>query len=428
MRCESYRLAQIALSLSLLWAGSVVAQSAENTNTDTISHWQKPDWLTASIRDALWSSNRQLDDQTWIHQPAIWLKAKGKINQNFSGLVSAFKVDESHAPDYAMQSRINEAYLTFKHEDTQIRLGRQIFSWGRADRINPSDFLGAKNLTQLVTDDEQQRLGVDAIKLTQSFSNISVNLVHAFRFTPTRSLLPPAVNRQAVDVQTEKASQQALRLDWNHEGLDGSLTYFDGLEKNPYLALDPARGSVVRTYSRIRALAADFATSINKVGLRGEVAMIRHRAPALADAYFTRGSTLYSVLGVERELPDWCNLNLQYIYRLERPRQSPASAPLPVLGELALVQGLVDFAPDHVNHALSLRLAKNFLNDRMQTELVLLHNLRRHDYAVRPRLVFDWTDNTKLSIGADLFRGKTDSVFGSIRNNSVFFVELGYTI
>ncbi|MFX9015996.1 hypothetical protein ABTN29_20110, partial [Acinetobacter baumannii] len=80
-----------------------------------------------------------------------------------------------------MQSRINEAYLTFKHEDTQVRFGRQIFSWGRADRINPSDFLGAKNLTQLVTDDEQQRLGVDAIKLTQSFENLSVSLVHAFR-------------------------------------------------------------------------------------------------------------------------------------------------------------------------------------------------------------------------------------------------------
>lgn len=428
MRGDSQRLAQLALSLTLLWVGSVVAQAADNATAESGNQWQKPDWLTASVRDALWSSNRQLDDQTLIHQPSIWLKAKGKINQNFSGLVSAFKAYEGHAPAYAMQSRINEAYLTFKHEDTQIRLGRQIFSWGRADRINPSDFLGAKNLTQLVTDDEQQRLGVDAIKLTQSFENLSVSLVHAFRFTPTRSLLPPDINQQAIDVQTERNSQEALRVDWNHEGLDASLTYFDGLEKNPYLALDPARGTVVRTYSRIHALAADFATSLNKVGLRGEVAMIRHRAPALADAYFTRGSTLYSVLGVEREIPDWCNLNLQYIYRLERPRQSPANAPLPVLGELAFVQGLVDFAPDHVNHALSLRLAKNFLNDRMQTELVLLHNLRRHDYAVRPRLVFDWTDNTKLSIGADLFRGKADSVFGSIRNNSVFFVELGYTI
>ena len=51
-------------------------------------------------------------------------------------------------------------------------------------------------------------------------------------------------------------------------------------------------------------------------------------------------------------------------------------------------------------------------------------NLREHDYAIRPRVSLRYSDHIKFSAGADVFKGKEESCFGSIKKNTVAFAEV----
>jgi hypothetical protein len=46
---------------------------------------------------------------------------------------------------------------------------------------------------------------------------------------------------------------------------------------------------------------------------------------------------------------------------------------------------------------------------------------------ISPRATYAINDNLKVSIGADVYRGPADSVFGLLRANSLEFGELGYS-
>ena len=45
-----------------------------------------------------------------------------------------------------------------------VRAGRQIIAWGRADGVNPTDNLSGQDLTLLVPDDVDRRLGTTAVR------------------------------------------------------------------------------------------------------------------------------------------------------------------------------------------------------------------------------------------------------------------------
>ena len=50
------------------------------------------------------------------------------------------------------------------------------------------------------------------------------------------------------------------------------------------------------------------------------------------------------------------------------------------------------------------------------------------DGLIRPKLVYEWQDNVKTWVGADIFYGDRDGLFGQFRENDriVIGVELGY--
>lgn len=173
--------AGVPLTLALA-LGSAVAQP---------SKLQTP---TGECRAGYWSSNRNLDERdgngllacslAWRQPIAQGLRAvfSGRAGQNISGEARGF------------DSRLREGYVEWESGDWSLRVGRQILAWGRADRINPTDTLSPRDFTALVAEDEEQRLGIDAVRLRHDFNpELSATAVWA-RFTAHRTptgLLPP---------------------------------------------------------------------------------------------------------------------------------------------------------------------------------------------------------------------------------------------
>ena len=55
-----------------------------------------------------------------------------------------------------------------------VRAGRQIIAWGRADGLNPTDNLTGEDLTLLAPDDDDRRLGTTALRASYYLGDVSV--------------------------------------------------------------------------------------------------------------------------------------------------------------------------------------------------------------------------------------------------------------
>ncbi len=224
----------------------------------------------------------------------------------------AFAEIEARA-DHAVTDRnrlyVREAYADLFLGPLDVRVGRAVHPWGRADQVNPTDYFGAWDYTDLL-DAPEEPLGQTALQLRWYRGAGSVEVVVAPRFRA--SLLPAAGTRwwpdfpDSVRVPGTGTSPDVLvpaefaygpvswpggagrlaygvRISGAVRGWDLSVAAYEGPSDLPAYAVetefDPATGRVSarldRPYYRLRSLGADFATVMSGVGVHGEGAWYR---------------------------------------------------------------------------------------------------------------------------------------------------------
>jgi hypothetical protein len=224
------------------------------------------------------------------------------------------------------------------------------------------------------------------------------------------------------------ARQWALRAERNGESVDWAVSYFDGYERQPDLrpeAFSAGGARVGLAHTRIQMLGADAATTVGRYGLRAEVAITRTEDRQGNDP-FTRNPFLYAVVGGDRTFLTNLNVNMQLLYRHVMAWEDPAAAPAP-LRELALRQALISNQRDAQQAGATVRAARKWWNDTLEAELIGVVWFARGDFLVRPRLRYAATDRLRFAFGGDLYRGPTDSFFGSLKDLSTVFVEMQYS-
>ena len=379
-------------------------------------------------RTGYWSSNRNLDDienlssttclLNWKLQPSENLRfaASTRLSQGFSSTESNFR------------GRLREAYAQADFGDVSFKLGRQIVVWGRSDRISPTDVMSSRDFTARVLDDDEQRNGNDLASLRWQVASDIAATAYIGRFENHRipvGSLP--VNLSMLGQPTRP--DYAVRLDRVGEGIDFSVSYFDGFDKLPrYDFIQTGlTGSFQRQHERMRMLGADVATSTGRWTFRSEAAMFR----MISACVQCPGGTLpprtiqRAVLGVDRDVLDTANINVQFfITKRDGYKNSEA-----LQGQQRLIaEGLNrlnnEFAA--VERGLTVRLSERFLNDSLKVEASGVFDLTSASRLLRARLSYAVNDQIKLYAGVDSFHGKNQSTFGSRRKNNAAFVELAW--
>lgn len=68
-------------------------------------------------------------------------------------------------------SSLQEAYIDYYSNIVDIRFGKQIIAWGKADEINPTDILNPQNLGNITEEKTIRKIGLTALKTTWKFSD-----------------------------------------------------------------------------------------------------------------------------------------------------------------------------------------------------------------------------------------------------------------
>lgn len=378
--------------------------------------------LNGTLRGYYFNSTRDLDEETDIFGASFQPRATLKFAPYLT-LYSELRFI-AEKPWNGIYSSLREGYGDIYLNSLDFRIGKQIIQWGRADGINPTDNLTPWNYTLLFSEDSQLRSGVIALRSNYYYKNTAFTGIWIPFFEPNRFPLPP--NYQVTEVtpsETLENSQYAFKIDSTGGILDWSLSYFDGFDPMPDLALSTT--GIILRYPRIRVIGGDFAATLGKFGIRGEAAYF-FTEDMDGDNPEKKNPYLFYVLGVDRTLWEYLYLNLQFIQRIVTNYKNPMDIQNPYLRDVAVRGAVINNQLDRITNAISLKIAYKMFHETLNLELSGIYNITRRDYLIRPKVSYAFTDHLSGIIGADIYEGRVNTLFGLLEDNTTFFAELKY--
>lgn len=385
--------------------------------------WQKFFNPAGSLRLGYYQFDK---DGPNYHVGSVWgtfeTKKVFEVGLYFDGYLQSSGVNNSKG----FHGEIRELYTSGDFYDWQMKLGRQIIVWGRADKINPTDNLSFRDYTLMTSAEENQRTGLFSVQETYSFGNYRVIGIwqpewRKQKFLPV-TLPAGATLEQTVPTGVDK--QFALKFDHTGGDFDYSFSYFNGIDKNPDLELAPGGGfNLQLKFNPIQVVGFDTAFNAGDFGLRSEIAYT-----LTEDKEGNRSSVknpfLFAVVGVDRSLNENLNVNFQVLYRQHDNWTDLSTISNPLLRAIAAQAYSLTNQMQKTKNGIAVRVAYTALDQALETELTYLTWLEQNDSISRLKINYTFNDSLKGNLGGEIYSGPDDSFLGRQKPNTRYFAEL----
>ena len=382
---------------------------------------------TGSLRSAYWSKDKSFTDTNHFWVESAWLTLRPKEVLGFKSYADWYVQFENLSRNTKVVSELRELYLERSFGSFDLRVGRQIIVWGRADKLNPTDNLTVKDFRRLFSDDEDQRTGIGSIDLTYNLENIRFKSVWLPEWRSPGIPLPSVTGISFLDLKPDDSAEQfGLKIDeTGGRGFDWSISYFHGYGKVPNLKVLPVTGGINLgiDYPKIDVFGFDFATAVESVGLRAEAAYTQTTDRNGLDP-FAQNPFVYSVFGIENSPIENLNINLQYVNRWVSRYQDPKAIIDPTTRSIAIQSAITSQQLVRMNHGISFRPSYKLMNDTLDLEVAWVRWFTTKDQLLRPKVSYAVTDHWKIIGGAELFSGSQETFFGRLEDTSNGFLEL----
>jgi hypothetical protein len=417
--------AVLLVALTGLPAAHADSASSRDTALDDALALLRDQRITTTLRADYFQSSRTLDGENNLSAATVQVKALPRLNDTIDGKLEARFSDDLSGPEGGIKTRLLEGFATIHYARMDLRVGRQVIAWGRADGINPTDNITPRDYTVLLPFDDDQRFGATALLLNGYPSqDLTLTLITTPFFQPSQIALPPGA--PVIDhppARTVSGSELALKV--NHTGgeLDWSISYFHGSRLLPYIR--PAGAVWELYYPRISVVGADFARNFGRFGVRGEMAYTRPEQNAAADPN-TTNPRVFWVLGIDRTFFDDLNINLQVFEHLMQHYRSPTELASPSTRIIATENAIIDGQASRISNGITFRVNNKWINQTLEAEVFAVANFAHSNYFVRPLVSYAFNDHLKGTVGAEIYRGAGDTQYGLLRPDSGAFAELRY--
>jgi len=387
-----------------------------------------PPRLGARLSGGYWSGSRTLDDRASFLVTRLDVKGDAQLAAvaavHFEGRVWN---QDALDGEQDTQGQMRELWLELQpSESFDVRVGKQYMTWGRADGINPTDLINGSDLTALVVDDSDRKLGSWVLKATKELGRSSVSALWLLNFVPSVLPLPPIGGGISISQQlpSEGFRQGAIKVERTGGYVDASLCYFEGFDHTPDMTL--AGTAITLFYPRLKVVGGDVAKNWGRFGLRAE-GSYTFQGNAGVPPFPPRQNVVAVVVGVDRSWFEYLNINVQYLGRYLTRFDDPKAISDPTVRSFAILRSLLIQQQSRLQNGMSARVSYKWFHETLEAEVHGVTWLEGGDFVISPRATYAINDNLKLSIGADVYRGPADSVFGLLRANSLEFGELGYS-
>ena len=398
-------------------------------------------------------SSVELNNMAYFKKEAHKINSRNEGTLNLKGTVefdkeSSFKMEMVSRKDLQDHFRnrllyLREAYFLFVNQKIDVRLGKQLATWGTADIYSPTNNLNPVDYSDFF-DLENNQLGVWMVRAKRFHGNHAYTEVLISPSLPTIAV-PNPNSRWVIGLPRAMPhpSETNILLPINYAYADIHPNYRDigfmmgcrngitlgqwdlsqsaliGPNFSPTFteSINSIDASGVNVelkpnYQRQYVFGLDFATAFKYLGLRGEMAL-----KGLSEPNSKHGlSTLYYeyTIGVDRTFSRLVfNKNVQTIFQWVQQI---------VLKDEEAVEGNIRF---FLQKAIIFRteLALNYFSS---FTIQSLYTLDAKNWYIQPSLKYRILDGLTLMTSADIVFGKTNGFLGQYINNDRFQLKIMY--
>ncbi|MES2261193.1 MAG: hypothetical protein V4724_21970 [Pseudomonadota bacterium] len=382
---------------------------------------------TLTLRTDAWSGSRQLDDTGGIVQTAAWGRLALDLGEGGGIVASGWRGDRSGAHVAGPRGRVRELYWRDNLGPLELKLGRQLVVWGRADGVNPTDNLSPRDFTQLAPDDGDQRYGNEVAQLRLNTGIGSVSALW-FPHAASHTLPLPAQPNLRYTVQAPRASQWGIKWETVAEGVDGSISYFHGIDPMPDLALsgvDESGASIAVRNHPARVLGADISFTRGAIVWRAEAAAMQTGSGGSAD-FMHKKPQLWLVAGGEYGLDNGTTVGLQATILQVKNFLTPDSIADPLARAIAWRQAATSNQTSTSQKGITWHLARRWWNDTLMAETSGMLVWPSGSGIWRTKIDYAIDDRWHMQAGSDHYFGPKNSFFGQLGKNRLMYVQLRY--
>jgi hypothetical protein len=326
---------------------------------------------------------------------------------------------------------LREANALFApHELVDLKVGRQILTWGTGDLLFLND-LFPKDWQAFFTgrDVEYLKAPSDAVLLSLFPEWGTLDIAYTPRFDADRyisgarlSYFSPLAGRVVGRNQRLQVAQPntwfqddelALRLSRTLSGVELAAYGYFGFWKSP-AGFDSASGRAIFSELAVYGASARGVLADGVANL--ECAWYHSRDDRNGSNPLVPNSELRLLLGYERELASNLTGSLQFYLEHMLDHEH-------YLGSLSLGQP----ARDENRQVLTLRLTRLLLNQTLTLSLFGYWSPTDQDHYLRPNVAYKVTDAWLVTAGGNLFGGDRSAFFGQFEDNSNLYLGLRYS-
>ena len=357
-----------------------------------------------------------------------WLEERAQLKLDASGgawrLLGKGDLAYDHLAQ-ATRSELREGYVDYAAGDWDIRIGRQVITWGFGDLVFVNDVF-PKDYEALFAGRplEYLKRGVDAVRFGAypAFASIELVLMPEFRASRLPDAccfhlydpMPTVTERETV---TPKQSEAGLRVYRDLAGYDAALYLYQGFQRTPSLRPDdPAAPTrITYFYPKLSVYGASVSGRAGAGVLSLEGAYYDSRDDRSGSDFTVPNSQSRLLMGYQIQPLEDLSVGFQYYteymhdygaYRTTLPAGFPAD--------------------ERWSHTVTARMTQLFLHQALRLSAYASYNASSGDRFVNPELRYSFTDRIWGAVGANLFGGKPWGPFGQLARDDNIYVQGRY--
>ncbi len=365
-------------------------------------------------------------------------------NSNISSVADLSNSSSEYPYDFFIWEAYGDIYELFNIEGLDLRLGKQMISWGTADKITPTNILNPNDFTDVLNISDT--IPVFALKLDYTFlDNYSISYI--WQPKAAKVLLPRSLDSSLFDFSVPiegmnitktsiigienqanalRNSVNAVKLKGNNFNIDWSLSYYHGYEDIMLpntVDVNPVGGTnitedIILASPRIHMVGFDVAGELASIGYWAEFGLfipedfdIKINLPGT-----TKTETILDepylkyTLGLDYTFSTSTYINLQYNHGF-----------------------FTELGKDNLDDYIFFRVEQKLLNNKIKLTLGTVFNTDsfediddNYGLGILPEIAYMPYDDVELSLGAFLVFGTGDVLFAKMRDNDQVYLRAKY--
>ncbi|MHB1291366.1 MAG: hypothetical protein ACYCY5_04160 [Sulfuricella sp.] len=357
-----------------------------------------------------------------------WLEERAQLKLDATGGAWRLLAKGDFAYDHLGrqdESELREGYLDYAAGNWDLRLGRQVITWGLGDLVFVNDVFPKDHEALFAGRPlEYLKRGVDAVRLGAYPDFASFELVVAPDFSESRTPDPrrfglydpmPAVSNR----ETVKPGQGdvGLRIYRDVAGYDAALYLYSGFQRTPSMRPDSmtAPTKITYFYPKLSVYGASVSGRAGEGVLSLEAAYYDSRQDRAGSNFAVPNSQTRLLAGYQIQPVE--DLSLGFQYYAEHMRDYDAYLAAQPAG----------FPVDkRWSHTVTARLTQFYRHQTLRLSVYASYNASNGDNFINPEVRYSFTDQVWGAVGANLFGGKPWGQFGQLSRDDNVYLQMRY--